>query len=396
VKDARAEAFRLGFVVGDEDEDGSAGDPLGEDRLHDSDGRRIKRARGLVEQHQRRIQHQRAGQRQALALARREARRLGDELRLRQAKAGGQSPRPSLVAGGEVVGDLFAPPPGLRRHIGRAAAPCVGGEGGAQLAAQRHRSVIRIQIGDHPQEDALPSAGGTQDGDRFATADVKVEGPPQRVSQTLDEETVAGCAAHIPSPPSALRIPAPALADEQGLWPRVVRERTFKCGVDLASALPAPQPEDNEMKRTISALYETRADAERGMEALKQHGLATEANIHDVEGSDRGGPHGEHGVLGRMHSLFGGHKDAHLYGEGLRRGHVLLTAKVDDSKETFAAEIMDAAQPVNLGNREEIWRAEGWKPPHSRDAETYGEPYQAPTSFGSSINVRSYVAGSTV
>lgn len=150
------------------------------------------------------------------------------------------------------------------------------------------------------------------------------------------------------------------------------------------------------MKRTVSALYDTREDAERAVAALKQHGLATEADIHDLQGSERQGPHGEHGILGRMHSLFGRHQDAHLYGEALRRGHVLLTAKVDESKETFAAEVMDAAQPVNLDSQEETWRAEGWKPPHSRDVETYGEPYEAPTSFGSRINVRSYVVGNTI
>jgi hypothetical protein len=150
------------------------------------------------------------------------------------------------------------------------------------------------------------------------------------------------------------------------------------------------------MTRTVSALYETRADAERARDALQGHGLAAGVDIHDLEGSDREGPHGEHGVLGRMHSLFGRHQDAHLYGEALRRGHVLLTAKVDDDKETLAAEVMDAAQPVNLANREETWRAAGWKPAHSRDSETYGEPYEAPTSFGPSINVRSYVAGNTV
>ncbi|MBV8683298.1 MAG: hypothetical protein JO111_10515, partial [Caulobacteraceae bacterium] len=117
------------------------------------------------------------------------------------------------------------------------------------------------------------------------------------------------------------------------------------------------------MKRTVTALYQARPDAERALEALKQHGLAGEADICDRERSDREGPHGERDIRGRMHSIFGRHKDAHAYGEGLRRGHILLTAKVDEDRETLAAELMEAAQPVDLAEREQGWRAEGWTPP---------------------------------
>lgn len=154
------------------------------------------------------------------------------------------------------------------------------------------------------------------------------------------------------------------------------------------------------MKRTVSALYETRADAERALEALKQHGLAADAEIHDLEASDKQGPHGEHGVRGRMHSLFGRHKDAHAYGEGLRRGHILLTAKVDDSKETLAAEAMEAAQPLNLAEREQTWRAEGWTPPADAgpplDPGTVRRPEDAETSFAEEVRVRSYVTGNEI
>lgn len=151
------------------------------------------------------------------------------------------------------------------------------------------------------------------------------------------------------------------------------------------------------MKRTVSALYETRADAERAVEALKPHGLAGHAEIHDVEGSDQQGPHGEHGVHGRMQSLFGRHKDAHVYGEGLLRGHVLLTVKVDDSRETLAAEVMEAAQPLDLEHREKSWRAEGWTPPaHSADAPVMRSWDEAATSYSPGIRVRSYIATDTL
>jgi hypothetical protein len=154
------------------------------------------------------------------------------------------------------------------------------------------------------------------------------------------------------------------------------------------------------MKRTVSALYETRADAERALGALKQHELAGEADIHDLEGSDRQGPHGEHGLRGRMHSLFGRHKDVHAYGEGLRRGHILLTVKVEDDRETLAAELMEAAQPLDLTQREQAWRSEGWTPPADATPQVetgvVRQPDDAATSFGPDVRVRSYVTTNTV
>jgi hypothetical protein len=153
------------------------------------------------------------------------------------------------------------------------------------------------------------------------------------------------------------------------------------------------------MKRTVSAHYETRADAERAVEALRPHGLAGHAEIHDVEGSDRQGPHGAHGVHGTMHNLFGPHKDAHVYGEGLLRGHVLLTVKVDESRETLTAEVMEAAQPLDLEHREKTWRAEGWTPPaHPRQAEpgVIRSWDEEASSFGPGIRVRSYIATDTL
>ena len=117
------------------------------------------------------------------------------------------------------------------------------------------------------------------------------------------------------------------------------------------------------MKRTVTALYETRAEAERVRDALQAAHLGGDVEIRDQPADTDATESHEHRTFGEwLTGLFGGHHDRHLYAEGLRRGHVLLAAKVDDLNETRAAEIMDNAAPVNLGAAEQDWRQEGWNP----------------------------------
>jgi hypothetical protein len=132
------------------------------------------------------------------------------------------------------------------------------------------------------------------------------------------------------------------------------------------------------MKRTVTALYETQAEAERVRDALKAAGLGDDVEVHDRDADD---------ARGHL-DLFGGHHDSHLYAEGLRRGHVLLTAKVDDLNETRAAEIIDAEAPVDLTAAEKKWREEGWKPEASETHHTHRIPLDT-GKFGL-IELRAY------
>jgi hypothetical protein len=165
----------------------------------------------------------------------------------------------------------------------------------------------------------------------------------------------------------------------------------IKLGADGAS-----RKKEHQMNRTVSALYDTRADAERALEALRGHGLADHAEIHDQDGSDSDAGHG---AQGRLHHLFGGHEDAHVYAEGIRRGHILLTTRVEDEKETLAAEIMEGGKPLDVAEREAGWRRDGWSP---SDAAAQGVvppgegEYDSATAFGSPITVRSYVTGNAI
>jgi len=144
------------------------------------------------------------------------------------------------------------------------------------------------------------------------------------------------------------------------------------------------------MHRTVTALYDTKAQAERARDALVAAKLGDHVTIRDRDDA------GEHRNFGEWLShLFGHHEDKHVYGEGVRRGHVLLSAKVDDLNEIRAAEILDALEPVDLPAAEKAWRSEGWTPPAApaQEATTETLPNEPTAETGvpaTGVSVRSY------
>jgi hypothetical protein len=130
------------------------------------------------------------------------------------------------------------------------------------------------------------------------------------------------------------------------------------------------------MKRTVTALYETRAQAERVRDALVAAHLGDDVDIRDEFGAsgdkaeDGASEHHDFGTW--LGHLLGNHHDKHVYIEGVRRGHFMLSAKVDELSETRAAEILDAATPLDLETAQTTWRADGWAP-----GDTAGNPISA-------------------
>jgi hypothetical protein len=113
------------------------------------------------------------------------------------------------------------------------------------------------------------------------------------------------------------------------------------------------------MTKTVTALYPTNADAEHARDALRLAHLGDHVTIHD-----RTRDHARRAAAPKAgpRDLSGAERDAPLYDEGMRRGHFLLAARVGDMKETRAAEILDATDPVDLDKADMAWRADGWAP----------------------------------
>ena len=117
------------------------------------------------------------------------------------------------------------------------------------------------------------------------------------------------------------------------------------------------------MKRTVTALYETRAQAEQVQAALVAAHLGDDVDIREDSETAKEGEPQHRDFKTWLSDLMGGHHDQHVYIEGVRRGHFMLSAKVDELSETRAAEILDAAAPVDLESAQTNWRAEGWTSP---------------------------------
>jgi hypothetical protein len=142
------------------------------------------------------------------------------------------------------------------------------------------------------------------------------------------------------------------------------------------------------MTRTLTALYQTREDAQAAADRLKAAGLGDHVDIHDQTDTKDASGNGE-GFMGKLRAMFGGHHDQHTYAEGMRRGHVLLTAKVDDLRASRAGELLDATTAVDLGRAESTWKSEGWTAPEGLPS-AYADPAPAEDPWVDRARVRAY------
>jgi uncharacterized protein (TIGR02271 family) len=122
------------------------------------------------------------------------------------------------------------------------------------------------------------------------------------------------------------------------------------------------------MSRTITALFDTRADAEAGRQRLLDARLhADNVNIHDKSSIGEAGysSHQEPGMWASIKNAFLPDEDRHTYEEGVRRGGFLLTADVDENQADEAVRALDDVgfKSVDIDERANQWKSEGWAPP---------------------------------
>ena len=122
-------------------------------------------------------------------------------------------------------------------------------------------------------------------------------------------------------------------------------------------------------KHTITAFYESRDYADSAANKLRASGVpASDVTVSPDNARDEYGMYGDDtasatkktGFWASLEEMFGGTDDHHTYAEGVRRGHVLLTAHVTDAQLDRAIAIVEEHGSIDLDEHEETWRSEGW------------------------------------
>lgn len=121
------------------------------------------------------------------------------------------------------------------------------------------------------------------------------------------------------------------------------------------------------MTRTVTAMFDTREDAEAGRARLEQAGIhASSVNIHDKStqgfSNDQYSTtsHEDRGIWGSIKNAFMPDEDRHTYEEGIRRGGYVLSADVDDSNIDRAVAALEESKSIDVDGRAQGWRNEGW------------------------------------
>ncbi len=148
--------------------------------------------------------------------------------------------------------------------------------------------------------------------------------------------------------------------------------------------------------QTVTAMFETRADAERAADALRSGLAVLPGAIHIVDRSvssaATGTPgsatatHEDRGFFESIRALFLPDEDTGSYTEGVSRGDVLVSATVEHEQATKAMDILEQYGALDYDAREQTWRAAGWEGPATSSA--------AMTAPGAAAGTRS-VAAST-
>ncbi len=123
------------------------------------------------------------------------------------------------------------------------------------------------------------------------------------------------------------------------------------------------------MSRIITALFDTRADADAAKARLSAASIDV-SNVNIVDQSTQGAMSGStsadysttenQGFWASLKHAFLPAEDRHTYEEGIRRGGFLLTASVDEQEADRAVDILDSANSVDLEGRASDWRQGGW------------------------------------
>jgi hypothetical protein len=133
----------------------------------------------------------------------------------------------------------------------------------------------------------------------------------------------------------------------------------------------APEFSGGDGHSTLTAFFDSRNDAESAIDRLKNLGVTdirmmpgyeADGDKAGVAGDDRGG------FWSKLEDWLFPDEDRSVYAEGLRRGGFLVSVGVDDATYGIAHDILDDEGCIDMDERADLWRAEGWDISKSNEA----------------------------
>jgi len=126
------------------------------------------------------------------------------------------------------------------------------------------------------------------------------------------------------------------------------------------------------MTRTVTAMFDNRADATNAVDKLIGAGIPrssirvlpeTDSSTASYDtGSSYDAHRDEKGFWASLADIFMPNEDRYSYAEAMHRGSIVVSATVDDSMAERAEDILEEYDgTVNMEDRVETWRREGWQ-----------------------------------
>jgi len=149
---------------------------------------------------------------------------------------------------------------------------------------------------------------------------------------------------------------------------------------------------------TLTAFFDDRHDAEDAVRRLIEAGIS-QSSVRLVPGYESDQPVTDQrnvhkGFFESLADFFMPDEDRYSYAEGLTRGgYVVTVTDLSSSQYDIALDILDDEGAINLDEREENWRSEGWS---GYNAGAYGSSTSGTTSTSDRRSGAAYDTSSTV
>lgn len=160
-----------------------------------------------------------------------------------------------------------------------------------------------------------------------------------------------------------------------------------------------PAIASNPAQTTLTAFFDGRGEAEKAVERLKDAGVSDVRLTPGYDAETEASPPPEHaGFWAKLEDFLFPDDDRSAYAEGLRRGGFLVSASVDAATCEAAHDILDDEGAIDMDERTDLWRADGWSAPRDQQAAASREDvFQADAAASSATGIarNSRSAGAT-